>query len=86
MALLKYFGCKALHIFSYEKIHWVESELFLCLQYANQCMHQLDYRAVWWQLFYSPNSSSWPNVLASVNCYSPYQSPMGNLKEYSKVD
>ena len=24
----------------------------------------LDYRAVWWRLFHSPNSSSWPNVLA----------------------
>ena len=67
MALLNYFGCKALQIFSYEKIHWVESELFLCLQYANKCTHRLDYRAVWWQLFYSPNYSSWPNVLASVS-------------------
>ena len=33
--------------------------------YATQfiSLATLDYRAVWWRLFHSPNSSSWPNVL-----------------------
>ena len=34
--------------------------------YATQfiSLATLDYRAVWWRLFHSPNSSSWPNALA----------------------
>ena len=34
--------------------------------YATQfiSLATLDYRAVWWRLFHSPSSSSWPNMLA----------------------
>ena len=38
----------------------------------------LDYRAVWWRLFHSPNSSSWPNALAL--CRLLFTLPVSNGK------
>ena len=44
----------------------LRDEFYDMLLYATQfiSLATLDYRAVWWRLFHSPNSSSWPNVLA----------------------
>ena len=44
----------------------LRDEFYDMLLYATQfiSLATLDYRAVWWRLFSSPNCSSWPNVLA----------------------
>ena len=56
----------------------LRDEFYDMLLYATQfiSLATLDYWAVWWRLFHSPNSSSWP-----ANCCSCCLSPMGNLKE-----
>ena len=43
----------------------VHSEFECLLQYATSyiALSTLDYRAVWWRLFHSPDSASWVNVL-----------------------
>ena len=44
----------------------LRDEFYDMMLYATQfiSLSTLDYRAVWWRLFHSPNSSSWPNVLS----------------------
>lgn len=41
----------------------LKDEFYDMMLYATQfiSLATLDYRAVWWRLFHSPNSSSWPN-------------------------
>ena len=43
-------------------INKLRDEFYDMMLYATQ-FATLDYRAVWWRLFHSPSSSSWPNVL-----------------------
>ena len=47
-------------------INKLRDEFYDMMLYATQfiSLATLDYRAVWWRLFHSPNSSSWPNALA----------------------
>ena len=47
-------------------INKLRDEFYDMMLYATQfiSLATLDYRAVWWRLFHSPKSSSWPNMLA----------------------
>ena len=46
-------------------INKLRDEFYEMMLYATQfiSLATLDYRAIWWRLFHSPNSSSWHNVL-----------------------
>ena len=69
----------------------LRDEFYDMMLYATQfiSLTTLDCRVVWWQLFNSPSSSSWPNMLAISRLQLSFLSPMGNLKKIflsSEVD
>ena len=61
-------------------INKLRDEFYDMMLYATQfiSLATLDYRAVWWRLFHSPNSSSWPNALAL--CRLLFTLPVSNGK------
>ena len=69
----------------------LRDEFYDMMLYATQFISliTLDCWVVRWQLFNSPSSSSWLNMLAISRLQSSFLSPMGNLKEFflsSEVD
>ena len=58
----------------------IVSEFAAMVQYALQFISvaTLDYRAVWWRLYYTPNASEWTNVLTLATLL--FSLPASNAK------
>ena len=54
-------------------INKLRDEFYDMMLYATQfiSLATLDYRTVWWRLFHSPNSSSWPQFFKLAQSISP---------------
>ena len=68
-------------------INKLRDEFYDMMLYAAQfiSLTTLDYRAVWWRLFHSLNSSSWPNVLALCRLLFPLPVSNGKLERIFSV-